>query len=60
MCSQTYMPTGEPAWIYCACGMDLGLMEERMKRVTMDEQLDRRMSEVALSGKEEAERGRRR
>ena len=34
-------------------------MEERMKRHTMQEQVESRMSEVAVSEKGQAERGRR-
>ncbi len=60
MCSVNYLPTGGPAWRDCACGMDIGLMEERMKRVRIEDQVETRNSEVAMNDKEEAERGRRR
>lgn len=60
MCSKDYLPTGGPGWRNCACGMDLGKLEERMKSVTLQDQVERRSLEVAVNDKEEAERGRRR
>ncbi len=55
-----YLPTGGPSWRDCACGMDIVLMERRMKTAIKEEQLEDKMSEVTVSGKEEAERGRQR
>lgn len=49
-----------PSWRDYACGMDIVLMERRMKIAIKEEQLEDKMSEVTVSGKEEAERGRQR
>jgi hypothetical protein len=51
------LPSGTPGWMSCACGVDIGQMEERMKRFALEEGGAGR-GEEEIRDKEEAERGR--
>ena len=64
LCAQRIIPAGQGEWRDCACGLRREDMIERMKKLSLGEEEDRRGNEEdeqesLLREKEEAERGRR-